>query len=127
MKKKLTLKLRHKIPLTIVFVSTLVELIYAVLRVVLTEDTVDSFDILCIASCTGMLLLMWIPLFTDRMFNRVIPPTMYTSFVVFCFCGLILIPALLLSFRVFTSTNPRTASSIPEMKCSIESQCVKCA
>ena len=90
MKKKLTLKLRHKIPLTIVFVSTLVELIYAVLRVVLTEDTVDSFDILCIASCTGMLLLMWIPLFTDRMFNRVIPPTMYTSFVVFCFCGLIL-------------------------------------
>lgn len=80
---------RQRIFLRIIFALTFIELVLAVLGIFFGPEE-SRYYIFTSLACLGMLVLLFVPVFTKRVFKVVIPTSLYIVFTIFCFCAIIL-------------------------------------
>ena len=83
------MKKKTKVLLTILFIISLFNLLNLVYKC-FTPNIDIGKTILSLIGCLFMLILIILPLFSNKKLKLEIPDSMYTMFVVFCFCGIIL-------------------------------------
>jgi len=84
------MKKRQRIFIKVIFYITAIELLFNVVQMIFAEDQITSLNIITVVACSAMLALIFVPVYTKKLFKRVLPPSMYIMFVTFCFCGLFL-------------------------------------
>lgn len=80
---------RQRIFLRVIFVLTFIELVLAVLGIFFGPEE-SRYYIFTTLACLGMLVLLFVPVFTKKVFKILIPNSLYIVFTIFCFCAIIL-------------------------------------
>ena len=80
---------RQRIFLRVIFALTCIELVLAVLGIFFGPEE-SHYYIFTTLACLGMLVLLFVPVFTKKVFKVVIPTSLYIVFTIFCFCAIIL-------------------------------------
>jgi len=83
------MKKRQRIFIRIIFFLTLINLILSVLGIFLGPEETQYY-IFTTFACLGMLVLLFIPAFTQRIFKVIVPSSLYVAFTLFCYCAIIL-------------------------------------
>lgn len=80
---------RQRVFLRVIFALTLINLVLSVLGVFF-GDAEPVYYIFTSLACLGMTAILFVPIFTHKIFRVKIPSSLYIIFVVFCYCAIIL-------------------------------------
>lgn len=80
---------RQRVFLRVIFALTLINLVLSVLGVFF-GDAEPVYYIFTSLACLGMMAILFVPIFTHKIFRVKIPSSLYIVFVVFCYCAIIL-------------------------------------
>lgn len=73
----------------VIFILTLINLVLSVLGIFF-GDAEPIYYIFTSLACLGMMAILFIPIFTHKIFKVRIPSSLYIVFVLFCYCAIIL-------------------------------------